>query len=82
MDVVHTVKVLFYSWFLKLIGICTAFKMCNKCNHLIPFQAIFEPIDEVAALIAAAIHDVDHPGKSNAFLTNSGDELAILYNDL
>ena len=46
------------------------------------FQAIFEPIDEVAALIAAAIHDVDHPGKSNAFLTNSGDELAILYNDL
>ncbi|EGW05153.1 High affinity cAMP-specific and IBMX-insensitive 3',5'-cyclic phosphodiesterase 8A [Cricetulus griseus] len=39
-------------------------------------------IDEVAALIAAAIHDVDHPGRTNLFLCNSGNELAVLYNDL
>lgn len=45
-------------------------------------KAIFEPVDEVASLIAAVVHDVDHPGKSNAFLTNAGSELAILYNDL
>ena len=45
-------------------------------------QAIFEQVDEIACLIAAAIHDVDHPGKSNAFLTNAESELAILYNDL
>lgn len=38
-------------------------------------------IDEVAALIAAAIHDVDHPGRTNSFLCNSGNELAVLYND-
>lgn len=38
-------------------------------------------IDEVAALIAAAIHDVDHPGRTNSFLCNSGSELAVLYND-
>ncbi|XP_055479122.1 high affinity cAMP-specific and IBMX-insensitive 3',5'-cyclic phosphodiesterase 8A [Psammomys obesus] len=38
-------------------------------------------IDEVAALIAATIHDVDHPGRTNSFLCNSGSELAVLYND-
>ncbi|XP_062922391.1 high affinity cAMP-specific and IBMX-insensitive 3',5'-cyclic phosphodiesterase 8A isoform X2 [Mobula hypostoma] len=37
--------------------------------------------DEVAALIAAIIHDVDHPGRTNSFLCNAGSELALLYND-
>lgn len=41
-----------------------------------------DPIDNVAALIAAAIHDVDHPGRTNSFLCNSGSQLAVLYNDL
>uniref|UniRef100_A0A8C7JNX7 Phosphodiesterase n=1 Tax=Oncorhynchus kisutch TaxID=8019 RepID=A0A8C7JNX7_ONCKI len=40
-----------------------------------------EQIDEVAALIAATVHDVDHPGRTNSFLCNAGSELAILYND-
>ncbi|KAM6188201.1 high affinity cAMP-specific and IBMX-insensitive 3',5'-cyclic phosphodiesterase 8B-like [Sarcoramphus papa] len=38
-------------------------------------------LDEVAALIAATIHDVDHPGWTNSFLCNAGSELAVLYND-
>ncbi|XP_068522575.1 high affinity cAMP-specific and IBMX-insensitive 3',5'-cyclic phosphodiesterase 8B isoform X4 [Anas acuta] len=38
-------------------------------------------LDEVAALIAATIHDVDHPGRTNSFLCNAGSELAVLYND-
>ncbi|XP_077299462.1 high affinity cAMP-specific and IBMX-insensitive 3',5'-cyclic phosphodiesterase 8-like [Arctopsyche grandis] len=41
-----------------------------------------EPLDEIAALIAAAAHDLDHPGTSSAFLCNSRHPLAILYNDL
>ncbi|GFU39456.1 high affinity cAMP-specific and IBMX-insensitive 3',5'-cyclic phosphodiesterase 8B [Trichonephila clavipes] len=45
-------------------------------------KAIFDPIDEVVSLIAAAIHDVDHPGRNSAFLCNTGSDLAILYNDL
>ncbi|KAL8197272.1 UNVERIFIED_CONTAM: High affinity cAMP-specific and IBMX-insensitive 3',5'-cyclic phosphodiesterase 8A [Gekko kuhli] len=40
-----------------------------------------DPIDEVAALLAATVHDVDHPGRTNSFLCNAGSELAILYND-
>ena len=45
-------------------------------------QAIFDHIDEVACLIAAVIHDLDHPGKTNSFLVNSNADLAFLYNDL
>lgn len=44
-------------------------------------QQTLDPVDEVAALIAATIHDVDHPGRTNSFLCNAGSELAILYND-
>ncbi|XP_076305123.1 high affinity cAMP-specific and IBMX-insensitive 3',5'-cyclic phosphodiesterase 8B-like isoform X2 [Tachypleus tridentatus] len=45
-------------------------------------KAIFDPLDEVISLIAAVVHDVNHPGKNSAFLCNTRDELAILYNDL
>ncbi|XP_026570259.1 high affinity cAMP-specific and IBMX-insensitive 3',5'-cyclic phosphodiesterase 8B [Pseudonaja textilis] len=38
-------------------------------------------LDQVAALIAATVHDVDHPGWTNSFLCNAGSELALLYND-
>lgn len=42
---------------------------------------IFDPLDEAICLLSAVIHDVDHPGRSTAFLCNSQNELAILYND-
>ncbi|XP_022241097.1 high affinity cAMP-specific and IBMX-insensitive 3',5'-cyclic phosphodiesterase 8B-like isoform X3 [Limulus polyphemus] len=45
-------------------------------------KTIFDPLDEVISLIAAVVHDVNHPGKNSAFLCNTKDELAILYNDL
>ncbi|XP_030624628.1 high affinity cAMP-specific and IBMX-insensitive 3',5'-cyclic phosphodiesterase 8B [Chanos chanos] len=44
-------------------------------------KASLDQLDEVAALIAATVHDVDHPGRTNSFLCNAGSELAILYND-
>ncbi|XP_063819734.1 high affinity cAMP-specific and IBMX-insensitive 3',5'-cyclic phosphodiesterase 8B isoform X2 [Pseudophryne corroboree] len=40
-----------------------------------------DQLDIVAALIAATVHDVDHPGRTNSFLCNAGSELALLYND-
>ncbi|XP_064543841.1 high affinity cAMP-specific and IBMX-insensitive 3',5'-cyclic phosphodiesterase 8 isoform X1 [Drosophila montana] len=43
---------------------------------------VMDRMDEATALIAAAAHDVDHPGRSSAFLCNSNNPLAILYNDL
>lgn len=35
------------------------------------FQSVFTPLEITAALFAAAIHDVDHPGLTNQFLINS-----------
>nr|CAI5818794.1 unnamed protein product [Callosobruchus analis] len=45
-------------------------------------KSLMDPLDEATSLIAAAAHDVDHPGKSSAFLSNSDNPLAILYNDV
>ena len=45
-------------------------------------KSLFDPLDEAICLIAAIIHDVDHPGKNSAFLCNSNNDLAILYNDM
>ncbi|XP_029640624.1 high affinity cAMP-specific and IBMX-insensitive 3',5'-cyclic phosphodiesterase 8B-like isoform X2 [Octopus sinensis] len=46
------------------------------------YKAIFDQMDEISCLISAIIHDVDHPGRTNAFLINARNELALLYNDL
>uniref|UniRef100_A0A182NJW4 3',5'-cyclic-AMP phosphodiesterase n=1 Tax=Anopheles dirus TaxID=7168 RepID=A0A182NJW4_9DIPT len=43
---------------------------------------IMDRMDEATALIAAATHDIDHPGRSSAYLCNSDNTLALLYNDI
>nr|XP_027199534.1 high affinity cAMP-specific and IBMX-insensitive 3',5'-cyclic phosphodiesterase 8B-like [Dermatophagoides pteronyssinus] len=45
-------------------------------------KTLFDPLDQAICLIAAIIHDVDHPGRNSAFLSNSNHELAVLYNDI
>uniref|UniRef100_A0A8C5FGF0 Phosphodiesterase n=1 Tax=Gadus morhua TaxID=8049 RepID=A0A8C5FGF0_GADMO len=44
-------------------------------------DAVFTDLEVLAALFAAAIHDVDHPGVSNQFLISTNSELALMYND-
>jgi cAMP-specific phosphodiesterase 4 len=57
-------------------------------------QNVFTELEQLAAIFAAAMHDVDHPGFTNQYLVNSslsllvtirvhiaGSELAIMYND-
>lgn len=41
-----------------------------------------DELDEASCLVAAAIHDLNHPGRNSAFLCNSNAELAYLYNDI
>ncbi|VVC28354.1 Hypothetical protein CINCED_3A011827 [Cinara cedri] len=45
-------------------------------------KRLLDQLDEACCLIAAITHDIDHPGKSSAFLCNSQNDLAILYNDI
>lgn len=79
---------------LKVFKILLDFPLALLDHFLIYFQAVaffiekdrlkslLEPLEATAALIAAAAHDINHPGKSSAFLCNSRDPLAILYNDI
>lgn len=39
------------------------------------------PLDHLIGLVAAAVHDVAHPGKNNVFLTKTMHSLALRYND-
>uniref|UniRef100_A0A6G1SHM3 Phosphodiesterase n=1 Tax=Aceria tosichella TaxID=561515 RepID=A0A6G1SHM3_9ACAR len=44
-------------------------------------DSVFTDLEIMTALYAAAIHDVDHPGVTNQYLIDSGNELALMYND-
>eukprot|EP00116_Pleurobrachia_bachei_P004913 sb/3465175/ len=56
----------------------------QACHVLLSYpvvEQVFTDLEVFAALFASAIHDVDHPGLSNQFLSTTSNELAILYND-
>jgi hypothetical protein len=44
-------------------------------------NVFFDPMDILGLVMAAIVHDMGHPGRSNIFLVNSKDNLAITYND-
>ncbi|WKX96934.1 hypothetical protein Q1695_012967 [Nippostrongylus brasiliensis] len=46
-----------------------------------PISASMSTLELMALYTAAAMHDYDHPGRTNAFLVAAEDKKAILYND-
>ncbi|KAI8812445.1 hypothetical protein BJ742DRAFT_768518 [Cladochytrium replicatum] len=63
---------------------CHAADVLHAINYFStsePFSSHVTDIELLAAYTAAVIHDYDHPGVNNAFLTKIGDPKAILYND-
>jgi hypothetical protein len=50
-------------------------------HHVAPYALIYA-FHVRLRCIAALGHDLGHTGTSNAFLVNSRDELALLYNDV
>jgi len=47
----------------------------------LPISESMSELELMALFTAAAMHDFDHPGRTNAFLVASEDKKAILYND-
>lgn len=45
-------------------------------------QNIFEDLEKVSMMVAAAVHDLDHMGRTSSFLVNAEHPLALLYNDM
>ncbi|EGD76090.1 hypothetical protein PTSG_11643 [Salpingoeca rosetta] len=48
---------------------------------LLDSVSYFTPTEAFAAIVAAGVHDVGHPGYTNSFLMKTGNDLAVLYND-
>lgn len=48
--------------------------MTEKCK--------FDNYEQFLILFAAMIHDTDHPGFNNVFLSNTKNKLAVRYNDV
>eukprot|EP00697_Spironema_sp_BW2_P005110 gnl/Spiro4/16894_TR9104_c0_g1_i1.p1 gnl/Spiro4/16894_TR9104_c0_g1~~gnl/Spiro4/16894_TR9104_c0_g1_i1.p1 ORF type:complete len:570 (+),score=78.07 gnl/Spiro4/16894_TR9104_c0_g1_i1:45-1712(+) len=48
---------------------------------LLRIYPLFPRLDLLSLMLAAVIHDTDHPGVNNAYLSNTLSELSILYND-
>mmetsp|Transcript_101883 Transcript_101883/g.287470 ORF Transcript_101883/g.287470 Transcript_101883/m.287470 type:complete len:528 (-) Transcript_101883:95-1678(-) len=65
-------------------GRAHAVDVMSTCEWFIasPFlNECMTPLDHFMTLVAAALHDVGHPGKNNMFLINTMDALALRYND-
>jgi hypothetical protein len=43
---------------------------------------VFSDLEVFAALLAAAAHDIGHPGVNNTFLCATGHDISVMYNDV
>jgi hypothetical protein len=53
----------------------------NTLSELTGCRRFFSRVDQAALSVAALCHDVSHFGRTNAFLVETGHELAVRYND-
>ena len=55
----------------------TVFSLINKGSNV----ELLQPIDRLAIMLSAVVHDCGHPGLNNNFHVNKQTNLALLYND-
>jgi len=58
------------------------FTYLQLSSRLVWLQHMVEGVEKAGLLIAAAIHDLDHMGRTSSFLVNAEHPLALLYNDM
>lgn len=66
---------------------CHAADVTNGVAHIIAnlsngrMMSVLTPNEFFASLIAAALHDFQHPGRTNAYLSKTSDDWALQYSD-
>lgn len=64
---------------------CTHAADVTQTSHTLlsaqAFESVFTDLEVLAAILASAVHDVDHPGVNNHFLVATNSEMALMYND-
>ena len=69
--------VAFHNWRHSFTVTLTAWRFLDDAPALLP-----DPLDQLALLVAALCHDLEHPGTTNAYHVNTSSELALRYNDV
>lgn len=59
----------------------TAYFVKKLQDTLVQQGDVLDHSEVASLLISAAVHDLDHPARTNPYLCNTRHELAILYND-
>ncbi|XP_043826499.1 cGMP-inhibited 3',5'-cyclic phosphodiesterase B [Dromiciops gliroides] len=81
-DLVKVIRTEYSSGFSPIRISYTSSKSCPMTDPNYGCVALNIPALELMALyVAAAMHDYDHPGRTNAFLVATSDPQAVLYND-
>ena len=61
--------------------VCQTFYYFMKNSDFIG-TANLSKTEQACSIIAALVHDIDHPGYNNMYIINTHHELAVRYNDL
>mmetsp|Transcript_71272 Transcript_71272/g.231616 ORF Transcript_71272/g.231616 Transcript_71272/m.231616 type:complete len:880 (-) Transcript_71272:92-2731(-) len=60
---------------------CDVVGSCFRILQQVHWEEWLSDVDTVALLVSALCHDIGHPGKTNPFLVETSDDLALRYND-
>lgn len=60
---------------------CDVVASCFRILLQIRWDQWLTDVDTTALLVCALCHDIGHPGKTNPFLVETSDDLALRYND-
>jgi len=60
---------------------CDVLGSCHRILVQVRWEEWLTDVDTVALLVSSLCHDIGHPGKTNPFLVETSNELALRYND-
>lgn len=67
----------YHNWFHAVDVTHFVLRLFQTCSA----EAYFSSLERYSLLVAAICHDIGHPGFNNPFLTETGHDMALRYND-